>query len=685
MGSSSSGFYTFTDDTGLITPDVQDLLTTVQNEYKAAFGSSLLLNGNTPQGVLINAEVLARVRALQLNCTVANQINPNAAGGVFLDSIYALTGGARTPAISTLVVLSLTGVSGTTILQGSLVQDTSGNMYATTDTVILASGKGIVNAQAVATGPIAVSAGAITTIISNTLGWETVTNPSSQIYIGTTTQSDSAARLVRQQTLALQAQSLSQAITSAVYAIPGVTSLFYQQNDMSTPQTIAGVPMVASSIYLCVSAGSMEVNVNSVAMALNNKKSGGCAYNNSMSYVSGPAQTIGSFTVSGSTAGPFTISGCTTVMGTNSITAVSSTAGVFVGQSISGTGIVTGSTVTSFVVNTSINISLPATLSNTGITMTLGGSNIFTTSTTSNTFIGQTITGTGISADTTITAITPSTSLTMSSPATATGSITATLGATPFITGIIGSPTITLGGEITDFLGYIPSGSTVTAVINSSTIQISNLVTGNSGYATLTNCTTVIGSPVISTASTTGVIVGQAVYGPGIPAGSSVISLIASTSVTISQNATAASTTATIYFGDTINIYSGIPQSVAITDPYSGQEVNVLFDTPAFVPIAVQVTANANSSIRDIIEVIQTAVVDYANSTIPGNSGLGVGIEVSCPNIAGAINIVEPNVFIQSVKTSVINPVISFDTAIIPIAPFQQATIQPSAVSVVLV
>jgi uncharacterized phage protein gp47/JayE len=197
----SSGFYTFVENTGLITPDVQDLLSTVQNEYKAAFGDSLLLNGNTPQGVLINAEVLARVRTLQLNCTVANQINPNRAGGVFLDSIYALTGGQRTPALNTLVSLSLTGVSGTTIIVGSLVQDTSGNMYATVATVVILNGTANVNAQAVATGPIAVLPGTITTIISNTLGWETVTNPSSQIFLGTTTQSDSSARLTRQQTL----------------------------------------------------------------------------------------------------------------------------------------------------------------------------------------------------------------------------------------------------------------------------------------------------------------------------------------------------------------------------------------------------------------------------------------------------------------------------------------------------
>ena len=678
----SSGFYIFVEDTGLITPDVQDLLTTVQNEYKAAFGDSLLLNGNTPQGVLINAEVLARVRALQLNCTVANQINPNYAGGVFFDSIAALTGTERTPATNTLVSLTLTGVSGTTIIQGSFVQDNLGNLYATTGTVTLTNGSAIINGQAVASGPIAVLPGQITTIISNTLGWETVNNPSSQLFIGTTTQSDAAARLFRQQTLALQGQSLSQAITSGVSAIPGVMSLFYQQNDSPSPQTINGVPMVANSIYLCVSGGS----VDSIAMVLNQKKSGGCAYNNSMSYVSGPAQTIGSSTISGSTAGPFTITGCTTMIGNNSITSVSSTSGVFIGQAISGTGIVSGSTVVSFVANTSINISLPATASNTGVTITLGGSNIFTTSSTAHTFVGQTISGTGIPTGTTITAIVPSTSLTMSAVATASGSITATLGATPFVTGIIGSPTITLGGSITDFLGYIPVGSTVVGIIDSSTIQISNLVTGNSGYEAVTNCTTAIGSPNITTvSSTTGIVVGQAVYGVGIPVGSSVLSFVTDTSVTIDKNATVNSSTATIYFGDTINVFSGIPQDIVITDPYSGQEVDVLFDTPALIPILVQVTAHANSSIRNLISVIQNAVVNYANGAIANDPGLGVGVDVSCFNIAGAISILEPSVYIESVEISLVELVPSYSSGAIEILPFQQATVALSSVSVVLV
>lgn len=680
----SSGFYTYTEDTGLITPDVQNLLTEVQSEYQSAFGSSLILNGNTPQGVLINAEVLARVRTLQLNCTLANQINPGYAGGVFLDALIALTNPAgRVAATSTLVPVVLTGAAGTTVVQGSFVQDTSGNLYTIQTTVVLNSGSTTVFAQAVATGPITVAPKTVTIIVTNTLGWETVNNPTAQSYLGTTTQSDTQARQYRNNTLAQQGQSLSEAITSGVYAIPSVTSLWYQQNDSSSPQTINNVYMIPNSIYLCVSGG----DVYSIASVLNAKKSGGCAYNNSGVYMQGPASTIGFFSLAGTLTGSFSIAGCTTTNNSQVITSVSSTSGVFIGQSVSGTGIVSGSTVTGFTSNT-ITISIPAAADGTGISITMGASPLFLVSDTSNTFVGQTITGTGIPAGTTITAIDLNTSLTMSAVPTAGGSITATMGDTPFITGIIGSPTIYIGGVVTDFYGYVPQGSTVVSVINPSTVQISNLVTGTSGYVAAPSITVTATSATLTGFSggnpTTGIMVGQAVYGPGIPVGASVLSLVTDTSVTMTVAATATTASTTVYFGDVINIYAGTPQGVPLTDPFSGQLVDVLFDTPAAVPIAVQVTAHANSSIRNVISVIQDAVVSYANGGIMNDPGLGVGVDVSCFAIAGAINISEPSIYIVSVKTSTI-PVVSYSDAAITIQPFQQATIQASAISVVLV
>lgn len=116
--------YLYIESTGVIVPDTSTLLTEVQDEYKLAFGNDLVTTPDTPQGVLINSEALARAVVVNNNVALANQINPNIAGGIFLDAICALLGISRTAPQHSTVVCNLTGVAGTVIPQGSQAQDT---------------------------------------------------------------------------------------------------------------------------------------------------------------------------------------------------------------------------------------------------------------------------------------------------------------------------------------------------------------------------------------------------------------------------------------------------------------------------------------------------------------------------------------------------------------------------------
>jgi hypothetical protein len=749
MGS-SSGFYDYIVPTGLIVPDTQTLKTAVQGEFTTAFGSSLILTDSSPQGVLINAEVLARTRTLQLSASIGNQINPNYAGGVFLDSILALTGSQRTSSSFTIVPIVVTGITGVTIPQGSVVQDISGNMYATIAPITI---DGITNGtvQAVASGALLVSPNTITTIISNTIGWETVNNVVAQSSIGSTDQSDVAARTLRLNTLALQGDSLSQAITSGVNAVPGVTSLFYQQNDEPYAQTLNNVPMVANSLYVCVDGGDPA----SIASILNQKKSGGCAYNNSLLYT-GTGTTVGSFNITGSLTGSFTIAGAVTTASSVIVT-VSSTSGVFLGQTISGTGIPAGAIVISFVANTSITMNVQATANGT-VTVTMGASPVITSpSSTANVFVGQTIIGTSIPAGTTVVSFVASTSITMSQVATASESgETITMGATPFVTGVATSTTQTgtttgtftasgtteVNSNVVDFSSTagmfvgqtitgtgIPTGSIITAVVPNVAV-ILNFEATATGSATMT----LGASPVISgLTDTSQFYVGQSISGSTIPSGAIITQITINNSVTMSVPALAGGTptitfnTTPFYIGggitdsngyipagttivaingttltlsnlvtgsgtDLISVYGGIPQDVEITDPYSGQVVDVLFDQPAYVPIAVQITVKANSALSDIITNVKNAIIDYATGNVTDESGmiigndpgLKIGVAVSCFEIAGAVNIEIPSLYIVNVQTALLST-LSFSNNPIPIQPFQRATIVPSSIAVILV
>ncbi len=89
--------YDYIAETGVIMLETGVIQTEVQAEYQAAFGMDLNTAPNTPQGILITTEVLARTAVADNNAALANQINPNEAGGVFLDALLALTGAYRSP------------------------------------------------------------------------------------------------------------------------------------------------------------------------------------------------------------------------------------------------------------------------------------------------------------------------------------------------------------------------------------------------------------------------------------------------------------------------------------------------------------------------------------------------------------------------------------------------------------
>lgn len=268
--------YTYVTTTGVIVPDTADIKAGVQAEWKVALGDDLDVSDSSPQGVLIAAETASRRAVAENNAALANQINPNLSGGVFLDGICALTGLERTGASrSTVSSTTVTGVPGTIIPAGSVAQTSAGDKFATAGAVTIPdSGSTTADFIAVETGAVPCPAGALTQIVTAVLGWESVTNPNAAT-LGTAKQSDPALRGKRRNTLALQGTSLAEAITSALYNVPGVTSLSFRENTEKVDQTIDGIFLKANSVWACVHGGADA----DVAAALLGNKSAGCGWN----------------------------------------------------------------------------------------------------------------------------------------------------------------------------------------------------------------------------------------------------------------------------------------------------------------------------------------------------------------------------------------------------------------------
>ncbi|UNY40177.1 baseplate wedge protein [Pseudomonas phage vB_PcuM_ KLEP17-4] len=268
--------YQYVNSLGVVVPDTADILADVEAEWREALGEDLDTSPTEPQGVLIAAEVSARDSVARNNAELANQINPDLAGGVFLDSIWSLTRGSRRPATRPLVQgVVLGGQPGTLIAAGSLASTDAGAQFATVSAVIIGSG-GTITAdfRSVDVGPIAAPIGTLTNINSAVLGWETVTNPNAAA-LGQLEESDIASRKRRRLTLALQGVALPEAITSRLYALDNVRSLAFRENVTSINQTIDGVLMIPHSIFVCVQGGSDA----EIAQALLDTKSLGAGWN----------------------------------------------------------------------------------------------------------------------------------------------------------------------------------------------------------------------------------------------------------------------------------------------------------------------------------------------------------------------------------------------------------------------
>jgi hypothetical protein len=270
--------YDYVTGAGVIVPDTSQILADVEAEFKAALGDDLVTDPETPEGLLIAQEVAARDAVARNNAKVANQINPNEAGGTFLDAIWALSGGERIPTTKSYALCAISGTPGTIIPTSVQFRSQAGDLWQVqAETIIDVDGTGIAEAAAVTPGPISAASNTITNIVIGVLGLETVTNPDAAV-LGTLTQSDLSTRRARKLTLGRQGTALPAAIIAELYATPNVRSLRFLENITDAEQTISGILMVPHSIYVCVDGGSDA----DVAAALLSKKSLGCNWNGSV-------------------------------------------------------------------------------------------------------------------------------------------------------------------------------------------------------------------------------------------------------------------------------------------------------------------------------------------------------------------------------------------------------------------
>ena len=253
--------YDYIDLNGTIVADTSATKNEVEEEQRDIFGEDVDLSDESPNGVLVNSETISRNGVAVNNANLANQINPNISGGVFLDAVWALTrgltGGRKEATFSTFSTpVDLTGVHGTFIPSGSIAVSVSDDQFESVSDVTLdVSGNASVNFQAVESGPIAVGIGELNSLADGApIGWETVNNTVAAT-LGTDEEPDEISRQRRIDTLALQGISVSLAVTADINDLDGVKSLSFRENYTGTDAIFDGVLLLKNSVYACVDGG----------------------------------------------------------------------------------------------------------------------------------------------------------------------------------------------------------------------------------------------------------------------------------------------------------------------------------------------------------------------------------------------------------------------------------------------
>lgn len=264
-------YYSYINGTGTIVPQTSEVLEGVRNDWRAVFGEDFSVEPSTPQGRIMELMAATRIFALGACALAANQMNINLASGQFLDSLGTVFGVSRKEAARTRVLVSLGGVPGTVIPAGALAKTQEGDsFYLENDATIGSDGSASAYFLSSETGAVPAPAGSLSKIVSQVLGWETVSNGSAG-QMGSAAESDYDFR-VRIKDSRYRGTSLVGDIKSALNSVPNIKSSYIYNNGSSQTVQYDGVSIDPHSVLIVVEGGEDQA----VAEAVFSKISGGC-------------------------------------------------------------------------------------------------------------------------------------------------------------------------------------------------------------------------------------------------------------------------------------------------------------------------------------------------------------------------------------------------------------------------
>jgi uncharacterized phage protein gp47/JayE len=277
---------TFATASGFTPTTEDDEVTYLNGQFQANIDADLDVDPDQPFGQIIGIFAKEFQQATELLATAFNMVNPNAAEGILLANVCALTGTSPEIASYGNVLCELTLNPGTTVPAGSVVYVAGQPAIAwSLDTAVTYAGDGTdswlsppVTFTCTQTGAINALAGTVTGIGSPIAGWVAVTNPAAATP-GHAGDTDTTLRIRRNEEVTTSGAGNINAVQAAVAA---AIEPFYSGNSATvwvgenTTGTIDANGVPGHSIHVVYWDGTAHLTpANTIAQAIFDAKADG--------------------------------------------------------------------------------------------------------------------------------------------------------------------------------------------------------------------------------------------------------------------------------------------------------------------------------------------------------------------------------------------------------------------------
>ena len=231
--------------------------------FKAIFGADINVDPDTIDGQFLGivSEMASDADSLLEQIYLAR--SPSSAVGADLSRIVQLIGIKRNVASYSTATVTFSGLAGTAIPDGSLIDTTDtppAHFQTIGDVTLDGAGSATGTVRATTTGPVFAAAGTISAIKTVISGWNSVTNAAS-VNLGSNQETDAALRVRRAASVAITSKGIIDGIYAALANIQGVSEAVVFENKTGSPIARPGSTDLPPNAIQCVVVGGLDAEI----------------------------------------------------------------------------------------------------------------------------------------------------------------------------------------------------------------------------------------------------------------------------------------------------------------------------------------------------------------------------------------------------------------------------------------